>query len=107
MKVNALLATILFLGAHNAFATTNEVVISSDCDTKQEIITLIDEITPVRICGKKFSLLKEKETQKKFLLYILDEKKNLFFYDFIKKEDLKHNDLNLFYKKSENKFFVK
>ena len=67
MKVNALLATILFLGAHNAFATTNEVVISSDCDKKQEIITLIDEITPVRICDKKFSLLKEKETQKKFI----------------------------------------
>lgn len=106
MKVNALLAMILFLVAQNAFATTNEVVISSDCDKKQDIITLIDEITSVRICGKKFSLLK-KETQKKFLLYILDEKKNLFFYDFIKKEDLNHSDLELFYKKSENRFFVK
>lgn len=106
MKVNALLATIIFLGAHNAFATTNEVVISSDCDKKQEIITLVDEITPVRTCGKNFILLK-KETQKKFLLYILDEKKNLFFYDSIKKEDLIHSDLELFYKKSENRFFIK
>lgn len=106
MKVNALLATILFLGVHNAFAATNEVVVYSDCDKKQEIITLVDEITPVRVCSKKFSLLK-KETQKKFLLYILDEKKNLFFYDFIKKEDLNHSDLELFYKKSENRFFVK
>lgn len=106
MKVNALLATIIFLWAQNAFAIINEVSISSDCDKKQEIITLIDEITPVRVCSKKFSLLK-KETQKKFLLYILDEKKNLFFYDFIKKEDLNHSDLELFYKKSENRFFVK
>lgn len=106
MKVNALLATILFLGAHNAFATTNEVVISSNCDQNQEIITLVDEITPVKICSKRFSLIK-KETQKKFLLYILDEKKNLFFYDSINKEDLNHSDLELFYKKSENRFFIK